>query len=77
MISKQIGKRIIFQSRGNAVLEDFVVREPRKKECVIKVDYTLISNGTEKAYLSNNTTKKFPTNPEYSSVGTVIKKGGR
>lgn len=60
------------------MLEDFVVREPREKECVIKVDYTLISNGTEKAYLSasNNTAKKFPTNPGYSSVGTVIKKGG-
>ena len=39
MISKQIGKRIIFQSRGNAVLEDFVVREPREKECVIDIKW--------------------------------------
>lgn len=73
----EIGKRIIFKSPGNAELEEFNVREPRNNECVVKIDYSLISNGTEKAYLaaSPNTAQKFPTNPGYSSTGRVIKVG--
>lgn len=76
-MSEVVGKRIIFKSKGNAEIDDFIVREPGANECVVKIHYTLISNGTEKAYLSasNNTAKKFPTNPGYSSVGRVIKVG--
>ena len=47
----EIGKRIIFESPGNAQLEDFRVREPKDKECVVKISDTLISNGTEKAVI--------------------------
>ena len=71
------GYRVMFLEPGKAELQKFTVRDPREDEVVVKVFYTLISAGTEKAYLSgsHNTAHKFPTNPGYSSVGIVIKKG--
>lgn len=71
------GYRIIFEKVQKAILEEFEVREPGPNEVVVKVCYTLISAGTEKAYLSGseNTANKFPTNPGYSSAGYVVKIG--
>ncbi len=71
------GYRIVFKKSNVADIESFDVREPKDNELMIKVEYTLISSGTEKAYLSGskNTAHKFPTTPGYSSVGTVIKIG--
>lgn len=71
------GYRVSFVQPNHAELEEFEPREPKDKEVMIKVKYTLISAGTEKAYLSAapNTAHKFPTVPGYSSVGTIIKAG--
>lgn len=71
------GYRVMFTEPGKAELQKFEVRKPKDNEVVVKVYYNLISAGTEKAYLSGspNTGHKFPTNPGYSSVGVVIKKG--
>lgn len=71
------GYRIIFTEPGRAELQEFEVRDPGDNEVQVKVQYNLISAGTEKAYLSGspNTGHKFPTNPGYSSVGVVTKKG--
>lgn len=71
------GYRVWFAEKGKAVLQPFSVREPKSDEVQVKVDFTLISAGTEKAYLSgaNNTAHKFPACPGYSGVGTVVKTG--
>lgn len=71
------GYRVWFVQKEEAILQTFKVRDPKPDEVQVKVDFTLISAGTEKAYLSgsNNTAGKFPTCPGYSSVGTIIRIG--
>lgn len=65
--------RIIFKKPCEADIEEFEVRALRDGEVLVKVYYTLISAGTEKAYFSGspNTAHRFPTVPGYSSVGIV------
>lgn len=71
------GHRIRFLEPNRADIDTFTVRDPRDDELQVKVEYSLISAGTEKAYLSgsDNTSQKFPTTPGYSSVGYVTKVG--
>lgn len=71
------GYRVTFIKPKVAELRSFELRKPKDNEVMVKVKYTLISAGTEKAYLSgaNNTAQKFPTVPGYSSVGTVVEIG--
>ncbi len=71
------GYKIVFSELGKAELKQYSVPEPTDNQVLVKVAYTLISNGTEKACLlgSENTIQKFPQFPGYSSVGTVIKTG--
>ena len=71
------GYRLKFMQAGKAVIEPFEVREPADDEIVIKISYTLISNGTEKSLLrgDEHTGKKFPRIPGYSGVGKVVKCG--
>lgn len=68
------GYKVTFVKPELAELREFEIRKPKPNEVMVKVKYTLISAGTEKAYLSgsNNTAQKFPTVPGYSSVGTVV-----
>lgn len=71
-------REIIFNSPGYAVFEECECKECIKEtEVLVKTVYTLISNGTEKAYLCNekNTGHKFPKNIGYSAVGYVVKVG--
>ncbi len=72
-----IAYRVMFLEPGKAELQQFQVREPGDDEVQVKIQYSLISSGTEKAYFagSPNTGHKFPTNPGYSSVGVIVKKG--
>lgn len=65
--------RIVFKKPCEADIEEYNVRALRSGEVLVKVSYTLISAGTEKAYFSGspNTANKFPTVPGYSSVGIV------
>ena len=69
--------RIVFKEPCRAILGEYEVRDPKEDEVQVKVYYSLISNGTEKAYLSEspNTAKKFPTTPGYSSAGIITKAG--
>lgn len=71
------GYRVIFKKPKVAELEKFEVKEPGANEVAVKVCYTLISAGTEKAYFSGseNTANKFPSVPGYSSTGYVVKVG--
>ena len=41
------GYRVWFAEKGKAVLQPFSVREPKSDEVQVKVDFTLISAGTE------------------------------
>lgn len=71
------GHRIVFTKPGHAELQNFAVREPNNNEVVVKVKYTLISAGTEKAFLmaQPNTGAHFPIMHGYSSVGVVVRVG--
>ncbi len=70
-------KGIFFTAPGRAELLTNDVRMPAATECLVRVDFTLISSGTEKAQLmgGRNTMNKFPANHGYSAVGTVLKCG--
>lgn len=67
------GYRVVFDAPCKASLHEFEVRQPGAYEVQIKVYYTLISAGTEKAQVSGskNTARKFPAVPGYSSAGVV------
>jgi len=71
------GIQLMFTGIGRVAIEPFTVREPKEKEVVVKIEYTLISAGTEKAYLKGepNTRKQFPVNIGYSGVGIIVQKG--
>lgn len=71
------GWKVVFKEPGKAELETFSVKDPGDGEVQVKVYYTLISAGTEKAYFggSANTAHKFPVTPGYSSAGIVTKVG--
>lgn len=78
-------KRIAFTAPGVTVLEDYEVKEPSPDEVQIKLVYSTISSGTERANLLGSKTtswKKpdaaeaiFPRYVGYSSSGTVVKVG--
>lgn len=71
------GYKVVFTQVGRAEIQKFTVKEPNENEVVIKVLYTLISAGTEKAIFKGEiqTGCTFPRVPGYSSVGTIIKVG--
>lgn len=71
------GYKVVFTQIGQAEIQEFVVKEPKENEVVIKVLYTLISAGTEKAIFRGEvqTGCTFPRVPGYSSVGTIVKVG--
>ena len=61
-----IGRRIVFLQRGDVALEDFKLRQPRNDELLIKTVSSLISPGTETAFLMAlpNTPCVFPNIPD-------------
>ena len=71
------GKRVVFTRPNRVEIEEYQVSEPNKDEVLIKTVSTLISSGTETAYLLAlpNTPRKFPIYPGYSNSGIVIAKG--
>jgi 2-desacetyl-2-hydroxyethyl bacteriochlorophyllide A dehydrogenase len=72
------GKRIVFEEPGKVGIEEFSVRKPHETEVMIETVCTLISPGTETAFLMAlpNTSKKFPMYPGYSNAGVVASTGG-
>ena len=73
------GYHVVFDKVNSAVLKEFELKTPAEDDVTVKINYTLISAGTEKAALSGapNTPRKFPSIPGYSGVGTVVATGSK
>lgn len=71
------GKRVVFKDKGLVEIEDFVPKKPDLNQVLIESISTLISPGTETAFLMAlpNTPAKFPIYPGYSNAGIVCAKG--
>jgi L-iditol 2-dehydrogenase len=73
------GRRVIFRRKGEVGIENFEPRRPRDREVLIRTASSLISPGTETAFLMAlpNTTGEFPQHPGYSNAGVVIAAGSK
>jgi len=71
------GIRVVFRRPGIVELEEYDVKPPRSGEVLVKTLYTLISPGTELAFLYAlpNTPRKFPMVAGYSNVGVIEELG--
>ncbi len=69
--------RVWFAEKGKVELQEFEPKEPGDGEVLIKSDFTLISPGTELAFLHGlpNTVFPFPSSMGYSNVGVISKLG--
>ncbi|HUX22657.1 MAG TPA: zinc-binding alcohol dehydrogenase, partial [Spirochaetia bacterium] len=76
-MGRKIGHRIVGIGPGRVELEDFPVPSPRNGELLLETICTLISPGTERAFLLGlpNTPNSFPHYPGYSNVGRVVSIG--
>ena len=78
-----INKKIVFTSPRTVEVQDVDILPPEKKQVQVKLDYSTISNGTERANLvggqrtsfHSNATTKYPKTVGYSSAGTVVAVG--
>lgn len=70
-------KRVVFKSKGVVEVEEFEVGKPQTDYLLIKTLCTLISPGTETAFLMAlpNTPGVFPQYPGYSNVGMIEEVG--
>ena len=73
------GKRVVFRRKGEVGIEDFGLSQPEDHEVLIKTVSTLISTGTETAFLMAlpNTPSRFPQYPGYSNAGVIIEVGAK
>jgi len=71
------GKRVVFKEKGVVEIEEFQVEEPKDDQVLINTATTLISPGTETAFLMAlpNTSNIFPQYPGYSNAGVVTSVG--
>ena len=79
------GKRIAFTRPCVAELEEFEVREPYNDEVQVRLEYSTISSGTERANIMGSKTVSwrapedkeavFPRYAGYSSSGIIVKTG--
>ena len=72
-LNEIVGKRIVFKEAGRVAVENFTLSKPRSGEVTVETVCTLISPGTETAFLLAlpNTSKRFPMYPGYSNAGVV------
>jgi 2-desacetyl-2-hydroxyethyl bacteriochlorophyllide A dehydrogenase len=70
-------KRIVWPEKGRAALEPFDLAKPGDDEMLIETEYTLISPGTELAFLNAlpNTPGLYPQYPGYNNVGRIVELG--
>lgn len=70
-------KQIVFTRPGKAEFMDVDLPEIKEDEILTKMEYTVVSGGTEYACLMglNNTTQHFPMSLGYCGVGIVEKVG--
>ena len=73
------GKRVVFKEKGLVEVADFEIKEPEQSQILIKTASSLISSGTETAFLMAlpNTTGRFPMYPGYSNAGVVATVGSK
>ncbi|OGG46046.1 MAG: hypothetical protein A3F84_01880 [Candidatus Handelsmanbacteria bacterium RIFCSPLOWO2_12_FULL_64_10] len=67
------GRRVCWPEQGKVILEDFEVGAPGPGEALLRTEWTLISPGTEGAFLMGlpNTSGRYPNRPGYNYVGRV------
>ena len=72
-----IARRVVWPEKGKVELEEYEVGKPGSDEVTIETRYTLISPGTELAWLMAlpQTPNRFPQYPGYNHVGTVVEVG--
>jgi len=70
--------RVVWPEKGRVELEPFCLEGPGEGEVLVETEYSLISPGTELAWLNAlpNTPGKFPQYPGYNHVGKVVELGG-
>lgn len=71
------GKRVLWPERGKVILDEEEIQPPGPGEALIRTLVSLISPGTERAFLLSlpNTSDHFPTTCGYNNVGEVIEVG--
>jgi len=71
------GIRILWLGKEQVSIEKYQVESPRKDEVLIRSLVSLISSGTERAWLKAlpGTPQNFPIYPGYSNVGKIIECG--
>ena len=71
------GQRVVWPSREKVEIEDFDVPNVGSNEILVATECTLISPGTERAFLLGlpNAQGSYPSRPGYSSIGKVIAVG--
>ncbi len=69
--------QIFFTGIHRAEYLENTVEEPKNDEVLVKMEYTVISGGTEKACIlgMNNTSQKFPMSLGYCGVGHIVEIG--
>lgn len=83
MLEKRVRRmqsvRVIWTKPAKVVMEEWEVPEVADKQVLIKTRFTLISPGTERAFLLHlpNTPATFPQYPGYCAVGHVLEVGGQ
>lgn len=70
-------QRVVWPSRAKVDVETFTLPPIRDDEVLVATDATLISPGTERAFLLGlpNAQGRYPSRPGYSNIGTVIEVG--
>jgi 2-desacetyl-2-hydroxyethyl bacteriochlorophyllide A dehydrogenase len=73
------GHRVVWPGQGQVAIEEFHVPEPADEEVLVATECTLISPGTERAFLLGlpNAQQPYPIYPGYSNVGRVVAAGKR
>ncbi len=71
--------RVVWTEPGVVKVEEWEVPEIGDKQVLVKTNLTLISSGTERAFLLHlpNTPANFPQYPGYCAVGQVLEVGKR
>lgn len=72
-----LNKQILFTDIHKAELQDVELSELKSNEVLTKMEYTVVSGGTERACIlgMNNTPRRFPITLGYCGVGYVEKVG--
>ena len=70
-------QRVVWPSRAKVDVETFTLPDIGDDEVLVATDATLISPGTERAFLLGlpNAQGSYPSRPGYSNIGTVIEVG--